>query len=384
MERIRCIFIAVVLMFMMGQAKICYASEESQESITEELEQQIIGQLDTSEIEAIIGDVFIDDKIKFSELLTSVLKGDYEEINEMAYQYIVTQFFYELSYNRATLIHIVLLTVFASIFTNFSSAFGEEQIASLGFYILYLMLLIISLQSFQVMIESITGNVENVLLFMSALCPVYFLTVAIASGQNSAIVFYNLSLLYIYVVELLVVSVVLPLTNAFIVIQVLNYLTDEKRLSKLAELVKKTIGWILKLMLAGVIGLNVIQGLIAPMMDNVQQSIWLRSAEAIPIVGDAMSGTGEVVLGTLKLIKNGVGVVGLILCIGITIGPIIQMSILTFLYKFVAAVVEPVADKRISGCLNCVGDGCEILLKTIMGVSVLFLITIAVVAATTS
>lgn len=361
-----------------------HVEEGIAEGVMEEIENQVISQLDTEELEVIIGDVFMDEKITFQDLLATVLSGDYEALNEQAYDYLVNQFFYELSYNRGTMIHIILLAIFASVFSNFSSAFGSEQIASMGFYILYLMMLMITLQSFQIIMTEVTANVELVLLFMSALCPVYFLAVAIASGTNSAIIFYNLSLLYIYLVELLILSVVLPLVNTYIVVEILNYLTTEKRLSKLARLIKMLINWILKAMLAGVIGLNVIQGLISPVIDEIQRTVWLKSSEAIPIVGDMISGTGEVILGTLKLIKNGVGVVGLLICIVIISGPVIQMSLLTLMYKFVAAMIEPISDKRISGCLYCVGDGCEILLKTILGVGMLFLITIAVVAATTS
>ncbi len=367
---------------LIGIKQQAWASESEEWII--QLEEQVIEELDTDAIEEIIGEALMEDKISFSEILYAVLHSEYEEINAMAYQYLVGQFYYELSYNRAAMVHILMLTIFASIFTNFSNAFGNEQIASMGFYILYLMLLIVTLQSFQVIMEEVTMKMELILAFMSALCPIYFLAVAISSGTNSAIVFYNLTLLYIYVVELLVLSVVLPLTNSYIVVEVLNYLTAEKRLSKLSKLIKMSIHWILKAMLAGVVGLNVIQGLISPMLDNIQRTIWLKSAEAIPIVGDAMSGMSEVIIGTLKLIKNGVGVVGLILCIAITSGPVIQMCMLTFMYKIVAAVVEPISDHRISSCLYSVGDGCQMLLKAMVSVSVLFLITIAVVAATTS
>lgn len=372
---------ALMICLWSGQTSLAYAQENDE---TAEIENQILSQLDTEELEAIIGDVFIEDKITFAELLHSVLYSEYEEINEMAYQYIVKQFFYELSYNRATIIHILLLTIFASVFTNFSNAFGSEQIASMGFYILYLMLLIITLQSFQVIIQDVTSKVNQILVFMSALCPVYFLTVAISNGTNSAVVFYNLSLLYIYVVELVILSVVIPMVNSYVIVEILNYLTTEKRLSKLAKLIKMMIHWVLKIVLAGVIGLNVIQGLIAPTVDEVQRTIWLKGAESIPVVGDALSGTGEVILGTMKLIKNGVGVVGLILCIGITLGPAIQMCLLTFMYKFVAAAVEPISDKRISSCLYSIGEGCQMLLRIIIAVGLLFLITIALVAATTS
>lgn len=357
---------------------------EAQEEMLETLEEEILGTLETDEMEAIIGEVLMEDKIDFGDLLDAVLNGEYEEVNELAYTYLVEQFYYELSYNRAAMMHILILTIFASLFTNFSNAFGNEQIAAMGFYILYLMLIIVTLQSFQVIMEEVTWNMQMLLAFMSALCPIYFLAVAISSGTNSAVVFYNLTLLYIYLVELLVISVVLPLINTYIVVEILNYLSAEKRLSKLSKLIRMFMDWILKGMLAGVVGLNVIQGLIAPMVDGVQRTIWLRGAEAIPVVGDVMSGTGEIVIGTLKLIKNGIGVVGLILCIAITSGPVIQMGLLTMMYKVVAAIIEPISDKRISSCLYSVGEGCQLLLRTILSVSVLFLITIAVVATTTS
>lgn len=392
MKRLKLIVKLWALLIFIGQATTCYAQEsteeinevEEQEEWLYQLEEQMLNELETDAIEEIIGEVLMEDKISFTDILNGVLTGDYEEINDMVYQYLVKQFFYELSYNRAAMIHILMLTLFASIFTNFSNAFGNEQIASMGFYILYLMLLIVTLQSFQIIVEEVASKIELVLTFMSALCPVYFLAVAISSGSNSAIVFYNLTLLYIYVVELLVISIVLPLINSYIMIEVLNYLTAEKRLSKFAKIIKMSIDWILKAMIAGVAGLNVIQGLIAPMIDNVQQNIWLKGAEAIPVVGDAMSGTGEVVIGTLKLIKNGIGVVGLVLCLILTSGPVIQMCLLTFMYKIVAAVVEPVSDKRISSCLFSIGEGCQMLLRTIISVAILFLVTIAIVATTTS
>ncbi len=384
------VLLGILVCVNCGQIQECYgqelsdATEISQEDWLSSLEEQVIEELEVDAIEEIIGEAFMEDKISFSQLLDAVLNSEYEELNEMAYQYLVEQFYYELSYSRTAMIHILMLTIFASLFTNFSNAFGNEQIASMGFYILYLMLLIVTLQSFQVIMEEVAGKIELVLMFMSALCPVYFLAVAISSGTNSAIVFYNLTLLYIYVVELLVMSIVLPLINSYIMVEVLNYLTAEKRLSKLSKLIAMAIDWMLKGMLAGVVGLNVIQGLISPMIDSVQRTIWLKGAEAIPVVGDVMSGTGEVIIGTLKLIKNGIGVVGLIVCIGITSGPVIQMCLLTFLYKMVAAVVEPISDKRISSCLYSVGEGCQMMLRSLVTVSILFLITIAVVASTTS
>ena len=91
----------------------------------------------------------------------------------------------------------------------------------------------------------------------------------------------------------------------------------------------------------------------------------------------------EALLGTAVLVKNGIGVTGAVICIAICAVPAIQMLIMAFLYKLVAALVQPISDKRIVGCIMCMGDGSQLLLRLIFTTGVLFLLTIAIVTATT-
>jgi stage III sporulation protein AE len=91
----------------------------------------------------------------------------------------------------------------------------------------------------------------------------------------------------------------------------------------------------------------------------------------------------DVVLGAAVLIKNGIGVAGAIVLVGICIVPIVQMIIMSLMYKLAAALVQPVSDRRITGCISSVSEGYELLVKVIFTMAVLFLLTIAVVAAAT-
>ena len=96
--------------------------------------------------------------------------------------------------------------------------------------------------------------------FMRVLCPSYFLAVALASGSVTSMFFYNVILLLIYVVEILILGFILPLINIYIMIQVLSKLTGEDFLSQFAGLLQKLVAWILKTLLACIIGINVVQG----------------------------------------------------------------------------------------------------------------------------
>jgi stage III sporulation protein AE len=89
------------------------------------------------------------------------------------------------------------------------------------------------------------------------------------------------------------------------------------------------------------------------------------------------------VLGTAVLIKNGIGVAGMIICLVMCLVPIIQIAITSLMYQLIAALIQPVSDKRMVNCVSSVADGSKILLKIVFTTGVLFLITIAVVATTT-
>ncbi|MDE7037296.1 MAG: stage III sporulation protein AE, partial [Lachnospiraceae bacterium] len=143
------------------------------------------------------------------------------------------------------------------------------------------------------------------------------------------------------------------------------------------------VSWLLNTLLACIWGLNVIQGLISPAIDTVKRSVVTRGVEAIPGVGDLVGGAAEVALGTAVLVKNGIGMTGAVICIAICIVPLAQAAGIVLLYKIAAAVIQPVSDKRIVGCIETVGEGCRLLLNVIFTMSLLFLLTIVVVTAVT-
>ena len=232
--------------------------------------------------------------------------------------------------------------------------------------------------------EGLEGKLEALLDFMRLLCPGYFMAVSLASGTSSSLMFYGMVLILIYMVEVLVLRLLLPLINVYIMIQVMNYLVGEHVLSELADLIRKLITWILRSLLGFVVGMNVIQGILSPTIDTLKRSTLTKTVEAVPGLGNLFGGVTDVLLGTAVLIKNGIGMAGAVILILICSVPVVQMAAMTFLYKFAAAMVQPVSDKRITGCIRSVSEGYRLMLKVLYTTLILFLITIAVVAASTS
>lgn len=382
---ILCIFIVILGCFF--SPRTVYATEirdkDEQAELQKEAEETIWKEFEFSEIEDLLDDIFPEKKTDFQDLIKKMLSGQTEPSLQVIGEMISDQFFYEWKSSKAGMVHILLIVIVAAVFTNFSNVFQNKQISEISFYVLYLLLITIGLNSFRILIVSASENLERLIGFMKVLGPVYFLAVAFAAGSSTSILFYNLVLLLIYLVELVILNFLIPFVQVYIVVKVMNNLSEEDYLSKFAELCETVIAWTLKTLLAGVTGVNIIQGLLSPAIDSLKRSVVGRSAEAIPVVGDAIGGVTEVMLGTAVLIKNGIGVAGALVCIGICLVPIIQMAVVTLLYKLIAAMIQPVSGKRIVGCISSIADGSQMLLRIIFTTGVLFLLTIAVVTATT-
>ena len=367
-----------------GQGEGKQLSDEEADELQTQVEDAMLGELDFNEIEDSLHSMFPDDKIRFTDVVSALISGNIEETGKMLLNFLGDQISYEFRYNRHNLVYVLLVALIAAVFTNFSGAFQNRQISEISFYVLYMLLITLCLTAFRTAMSGLEERLDSLVEFMRVLCPSYFLAVAFASGSVTALFFYNVILFLIYVVEILIVRFLLPVVNIYIMVRVMGNLTGEDFLSEFAELLRKLVSWVLKTLLTCVIGINVVQGLLAPAIDTLKRSTLTRTAEALPWVGNVMGGVTEVVLGTAVLIKNGIGMAGAVIAVAVCAVPLIQMLIMAFMYKLASALVQPVSDKRITGCIGGISEGYEMLVQVLFSVGVLFLLTIAVVAASTS
>ena len=332
-------------------------------------------------VEEVLREIFPKEKIVFSELVMKITEG--ENIWETLWDYFVAQISYEFQSARGNMVQLLLIVLVAAVFHNFAEIYQNKQVSELGFYVLYMLFISICLGTFRVLLDSVSAGVSNLLNFFKALGPIYFMGVAITTGNVTSIAFYNIMLFVIYLTEVLVTNILLPLVQTFFILRILNEMSKEEYLSKFGDLIQMIVKWILRILMAAVVGMNVVQGMLSPAIDAVKRSALLRGGEAIPFIGDAVGGAAELMLGTVVLIRNGIGIAGAVICIAICLVPIAQMAGVVILYKLVAAMVEPISEKRMVNCIGNMADGASLLLQIIITICVLFLIVIAIVASST-
>lgn len=377
------VFTLVIVVFFAG-ARITEAAEEEPDEIAEAMKTEILSEFDFSELDSSLREMFPGEKVTFSDIVSSLISGGIDDAGDMTAQFLKDRIAYDFLYNRKTIVYIILAALVAAVFSNFADAFQNRQISDISFYVIYMLLITLCLTAFQTAVSGLEEKMGLLTEFIRALAPAYFMAMAFASGSAAALVFYNLILFLIYMVELIIIHILLPAVNIYVMICVLGSLIEEDFLSELAGLIRKAVTWALHGLLACVAGINIIQGLLAPAVDSVKRSTLTRTAEAVPWVGDLMGGTAEILTGTVILIKNGIGMAGAVVALVICATPLLQMVITALMYKLAAALVQPVSDKRIISCIRGVSEGYELLVRILFTAGALFLITIAVTASFTS
>lgn len=340
---------------------------------------------DYTEIQTIIDDVLGGNNgMNFSQYVKDIFSGDKTLNFDTIVVDIKDSVVNEVKANIGVLTGLISIAIIAAVFTNISHAFQSNQVSDTGFYITYLLLFSVITASFITVSSIATDTLNSVLSFMKALVPTYFMAVAFSTSAGTSTVYYQSTLLLITLVDIILIRLVIPLINMYLIISMANNLSKDDLLSKLGDLIGQITKWTLKTLLAIVVGFNSLQGLILPVADKLKKNVLLKAAGAIPGVGDILGGITESVLGAGVLLKNIIGVAGVIVLISICIVPLIKLAITSIIYRISAAAVQPISDKRMLNCISAAAEASSLLLQTLLVGSILFLFTITIVAATTT
>lgn len=372
---------AVFLIWKFGTP--VWASETETQDFQQQAQdsrQELLDNLELEQMQDTVNDLLEDHSFSVREALERVFRGE-ELFSAEFLKNLAKEFLYaHLLADRETLIQVVLLVLLAALFSNFTNVFGNGQTGEISFYVVYMLLMAILVHAFGTLGQNLTEGLNGFVSFMKALMPSYFLAVTAATGSASAMVFYETVMAVIYLIQMVLLKGVIPGIHAYVLLEMVNYLHSEDFLSKMAELLKTILEWTLNTCTAVIIGMQLIQNMISPAIDSLKRDMIGKTAAAIPGVGNAINGVTEVALGTAVLIRNSLGVTGILILILLGLPPVIKLAATTLLYKFLAALVQPVSDRRMVGCLSTVGEGSRLLLKVLLTAELQLLITIAILS----
>ncbi|MDO5336008.1 MAG: stage III sporulation protein AE [Eubacteriales bacterium] len=362
-----------LLLVLMGREK-AWASGENSWS------EELLGDMELEEVQKWVDAMLPGEGLSIEEAVKKLMNGEELFSKERIFSLVREVFFGKLEQEKKLLGQILLLILAAAVFYNLAQVFENSQIGEVSFYVIYLVLFLLLVQSFGEFAGELEKQLETITGFMKGLAPAYYLAVAAAGGGGSALAFYQMVLFLIWLIQWLIGKLILPGTNLYVLLCMVNHLSKEEMLTGFSELLKSLISWGLKTLLGIVTGMQVIKGLVAPVMDSLKRSLLGRTAGAIPGVGNAVNTVTEIVITSAVLVRNCMGVAFLVILVMWGMRPVIHYGMMSLFYKLSAALGEPVSDKRLVGALSTMGEGMGLLLHIFLTVQVLCMLTVVILA----
>ena len=345
-------------------------SEDSDFSVSGENMDSLLNSLDLSRIEAFLREAggSAVPGLSFREILSMLLSGNYQSVVRMLMDFCRTALFREISENGRWMGQVILLGILGAVFASFSSLFADSQVSEMGFYVTYLLIFTLLAASFLNGVRITRTLLEQLFEFVRVLVPAFFLAVSFS----------------VNVAEWVFLQLFLPCTQLYVLLSLAGHLSSKDLFSKALELLEQGMRWGSKALLGVVLGFHVLQGMIAPYTDSVRQTALRRAVSLIPGIGQGAAAVSQVLLGSSVLIRNTVGIGGVLVLAAVSLLPLLKLLILYLGCQGSAALLQPVSDSRVVEAVGAVAKGFYFLLAAAGSAVVLFALSIAVVCASTN
>lgn len=267
-----------------------------------------------------------------------------------------------------------------SILKSISDSLENKSISQITYYVQYILIVTLIMSNFADIINLAKTTIQNLVGFSYTLLPI-LLTLMMTTGSiASASAVQPVLLFLITFIGNIITTFLLPLILIGTALSIVSKVSDKVQIDKLAKYFKTSVVWVLGIVLTIFVGVLSLEGSLTSSVDGITaKTAKAAVSNFIPVVGKILGDAVDTVIGCSNILKNAVGIVGVIVVIGICILPIIKLAILTITYYIAGALCQPIADDKIVSLLSGMGDTFKVLLAMLISVSVMLMIGITLV-----
>ncbi|MEC2073827.1 stage III sporulation protein AE [Alkalihalophilus marmarensis] len=289
---------------------------------------------------------------------------------------------HELIVNGKLLGTLILLTVFCMILQSLQNAFEQHTISKVAYAITYMVLMIIALNSFHVAISYAQDAINNMIHFMIALLPLLLAIMAAVGSITSAALFHPLIIFLVHTSGLLIQYIVLPLLFLSAVLAIVSTLTDHYKVTKLANFLRTIAVGALGIFLTVFLGVISVQGASTAVADGITvRTAKFIAGNFVPVIGRMFTDAADTVMSASLLLKNTVGIAGLVILLMLCAFPAIKILSIAIIFNLSAAILQPLGGGPIIECLSIIGKAVIYVFAALAIVCLMFFLAITIMVA---
>jgi stage III sporulation protein AE len=216
--------------------------------------------------------------------------------------------------------------------------------------------------------------------FMLALMPLVLALLAATGGVTSAALFHPMIVFLINTSGTLISTVIFPLLFLSAILSIVSSFSVKYQLTKLAQLLRTISLGIMGSFLTIFLAVLSLQGATTAVADGIAlRTAKYLASNFVPVVGRVFSDAADTVVGASLLVKNTVGMAGVLILLLLVAFPALKILILAFVYNLSSAIMQPLGNSPILSCLGIIGKNLLYVFAALAIVSLMFFLSITIV-----
>lgn len=344
----------------------------------------VAGALDFSEIEKYVEIVDKEVKDHLPDLSIEKLYQDAKEGRLSwnpgdVFMGLIRFFFREILANSALLTRLIILAVAGVVLTNLQGTFDKGNISLLANGVVYLVLITIALGSFSIAINTGKEAIENMSGFLYAVMPVLLTLLAAMGGVTSATLIQPVMVVILTLAITVIKTVIFPLIYFMVILNVVSHISPQFNVSRLSGLFKDLSIGLLGIVMTVFVGFLSLQGITGAVADGLTfKAAKFAAGVFIPVVGKSLADAMDTVIGTSLILKNGIGILGVIVIFIMCALPAVKILAMSLIYRFVAAIIQPFGDSRLADALHGLANSLILVFAVVAAAGLMFFFILSV------
>ena len=198
---------------------------------------------------------------------------------------------------------------------------------------------------------------EEIQVFSKAMLPVMMTAMTISGAPSAGAVVCGAAVFALDLCISLITGLFIPAVSAYAAMMTVNAAVSNDMLTRLAAFVKWLITGSLKLLLTAFFTYITISGTASHGLDSsAVKAAKLALSGSVPVVGGILSGAADTVLSGAVLLKNALGMFGMLCLASICLIPFIRIGISYLLFRGGTALLSPICPPELHKLLDGIVD----------------------------
>lgn len=381
--------LGIILILLFSFTSISFAEDSSNNEDYEDTKDNIdlyidnqLSKINIDEVEKYVKDDNVVKNVDLKTYIKELVRGETNLLDLFDKNKIKTAALSEIKTSIKIATSILVLALLSSIIKSLENSFSSKGITTVTNYIVFITVVTLTLVSFRDILSLCYTTIENIMGLINVIIPIMISLLVLVGFPITSTALNPIFIGGIAAINIIFKKFIFVAISIAFAILVVNNLTNNIKLNRLSSFIKQINIVALGAVFTLYLGLVSIQGLYVTSFDKFTvKTAKFAVGNFIPVVGGFVSDSVDILLSSSQLIKNVFGGVGLVILVGICLIPIIKILSVILVYKVCSIAIEPVGEDNISSFLNEVANLMIIILATIIAVTIMFFVTIAILTS---